>query len=59
MRPYISKKLCENCKECIDICPYEVFACKEGDVIVHAPEDCIECTSCVEMCPNKAIYMDD
>lgn len=59
VRPYISKELCVNCKECIPICPYEVFSTYDENVIVLTPQDCIECTSCVEECPQNAIYMDD
>ncbi len=60
MRPYIDKRLCTNCEECIDTCPYEVFSLNGNkDVVVLIPEDCIECTACIEQCPEKAIYMDD
>lgn len=59
MRPYISEGLCKKCKECVDTCPYEVFADLEGDVVVENAEDCIECTVCVESCPEHAISMGD
>jgi NAD-dependent dihydropyrimidine dehydrogenase PreA subunit len=60
VRPYIDKQLCDNCKGCVDTCPYEVFSFNEnGDVMVTVPEDCIECTACIDQCPKKALYMDD
>ena len=59
VRPYISKETCTECKECIDICPYDVFTDENGTVSISRPEDCIECTSCVDNCPEGAIYMDD
>jgi NAD-dependent dihydropyrimidine dehydrogenase PreA subunit len=59
MRPAISQDLCENCGECIDICPYDVFGDLEGFVSVINPEECIECTACIDTCPQKAISMDN
>lgn len=59
MRPYISEELCKKCAECVDSCPYEVFADADGEVTVKNPEDCIECTACVESCPEHAISMGD
>jgi ferredoxin len=59
VRPYISQEICNGCRECIRICPYDVFSDDNGTVSVSRPEDCIECTSCVDSCPVQAIYMDD
>jgi len=59
LRPYISSDVCDRCRECIDLCPYDVFTDDEGEVKVTNPEDCIECTTCIELCPTKAISMDD
>lgn len=59
MRPYISEERCEQCKECVDACPYEVFADLSGTIVIARPEDCIECTACIESCPHHAISMGD
>ncbi|MHB8111167.1 MAG: 4Fe-4S dicluster domain-containing protein [Syntrophorhabdaceae bacterium] len=59
MRPYISRTLCTDCGECVEICPYEVFSRDDGTVVVRVPEDCIECGSCVEHCEFNAIFFDD
>ena len=60
MKPHIEKRLCDNCGECAEICPYEVFSFDEnGDVTVVVPEDCVECTACVEQCKKKAMHMGD
>lgn len=59
MRPAISEGLCENCGECIDTCPYDVFGDLEGVVAVVNPQECIECTACIDTCPQKAISMDN
>jgi NAD-dependent dihydropyrimidine dehydrogenase PreA subunit len=59
MRPAISEDLCENCGECIDTCPYDVFGDLEGVVAVVNPQECIECTACIESCRQKAISMDN
>ncbi|HNT43800.1 MAG TPA: 4Fe-4S binding protein [Syntrophorhabdaceae bacterium] len=59
MRPYISRASCIDCRECVSICPYEVFTEKDGTVVVETPEDCVECGACVENCRQEAIYFDD
>lgn len=59
MRPHISEERCTKCGECVRICPYEVFQNQDGNVVVAAPEDCIECTACEEACPQHAVSMDD
>jgi ferredoxin len=59
MRPHISEEQCRKCRECVETCPYEVFAEREGDIVVERPEDCIECTACVDSCPEQAISMGD
>ena len=59
MRPYISGDRCEKCTECVDTCPYEVFADLFDKIVVARPEECIECTACVDACPRHAISMGD
>ncbi len=59
VRPSIIDELCENCGECIDTCPYDVFGSLEGVVAVLNPQDCIECTACIEACPRQAISMEN
>jgi len=59
VRPYIAKELCDNCKECITFCPYDVFSLDKEDVVVLNPQDCIECYTCAHECPAYAIFMDD
>jgi NAD-dependent dihydropyrimidine dehydrogenase PreA subunit len=59
MRPYIAKESCNECGECVETCPYEVFRNEAGAVVVAIPEDCIECTACVDSCPHEAISMGD
>ncbi len=56
-RILIDKKKCTGCKECIDVCPVEVFEMK-GDM--PAPikiDECMGCRSCVEVCEDDAIML--
>jgi NAD-dependent dihydropyrimidine dehydrogenase PreA subunit len=59
VRPYINQELCSLCKECIQACPYDVFAMKKDEADVSNPGDCIECFACIEACPANAITLDD
>ncbi len=53
----IDDKKCIKCKDCIEICPSDVFIYNnERDIIeVVNLNECIECCGCVEICPVDAI----
>lgn len=57
--PVIDKKKCNNCKICIDICPVNVFAEEDGEVIVKNKDACIGCRVCESQCPKGAIKVKD
>jgi NAD-dependent dihydropyrimidine dehydrogenase PreA subunit len=59
VQPAISKNICENCKECVEMCPYDVFEDDGDEVRVAHPEECIECLACVDSCRSRAISMGD
>lgn len=54
MRPIRLKK-CNNCGECVDICPVDVFKFKGKKVVTARPKECMECWACREACPQDAI----
>jgi NAD-dependent dihydropyrimidine dehydrogenase PreA subunit len=57
----IHEKACRGCRECVNICPTEVFTFDEQTLEskVTNVEDCIACLSCAYVCPANAItHMD-
>ena len=51
---------CIKCKytECVSVCPVNCF--HEGEnMLVIAPDECIDCGVCVDECPVRAIYTDE
>jgi DNA-directed RNA polymerase subunit D len=43
---------CDDCQKCVDICPKNVLASKEGMVEVKDLLACTLCMDCVEACPK-------
>lgn len=51
---------CIKCKytDCVEVCPVDCF--REGpNMLVIAPDECIDCNLCVPECPIDAIYAED
>lgn len=51
---------CIRCKytDCVDVCPVDCF--REGpNMLVIAPDECIDCGLCVPECPADAIFAED
>ncbi|MEA1963807.1 MAG: 4Fe-4S binding protein [Candidatus Aerophobetes bacterium] len=46
-----------ECRECINICPVDVFQFKQGKIITipDNEDECTLCSICEERCPPKAI----
>ena len=54
---YVVTESCIRCKhtDCVDVCPADAF--REGaNLLVIAPDDCIDCGLCVPECPVEAIF---
>jgi DNA-directed RNA polymerase subunit D len=49
----VPSKPCKDCAKCVDICPKNVYAMKEGKVEVLDLLACNLCMDCVEACPQK------
>jgi ferredoxin len=53
---YVVNENCIRCKytDCVEVCPVDCF--REGpNMLVIAPEECIDCDLCVPECPADAI----
>lgn len=50
----------EGCRECVQVCPVDIFTRIEGEpaLVVAANEDeCILCDLCVVKCPVEAVTL--
>jgi Fe-S-cluster-containing dehydrogenase component len=51
-------EFCDQCGECIAICPTEaLFRAKNGLVRIRK-KDCVGCLACVGFCPTLVMYVD-
>jgi NAD-dependent dihydropyrimidine dehydrogenase PreA subunit len=52
---------CRGCRECVDICPTDVFEFDEQkrEAKLVLIENCIACLSCAYSCPTGAISHSD
>ena len=55
IRLELDESKCVNCKMCIEVCPHEVFAVKEDQVVIADRGACMECGACDLNCPANAI----
>ena len=56
---HVVTEACIKCKytDCVDVCPVDCF--REGpNMLVIAPDECIDCAVCIPECPVNAIYAD-
>ncbi len=57
--PFVVTELCIKCKymDCVEVCPVDCFY--EGEnMLVIAPDECIDCGVCEPECPAEAIIPD-
>ncbi len=57
--PILNKEKCDNCEECMEVCPVDIFEIKNGEVVVFDCNDCLGCESCVEVCEEEAIVIEE
>lgn len=51
----IDMEKCTKCRECVEVCPEEVFQLVDGVPVHTYKEKCIECDLCINICPEDAI----
>ena len=54
--PFINRKQCEECNNCIEACPLKCITSYNGGLVIYSKE-CIQCLCCMEVCPNGAIEL--
>lgn len=50
----------EGCRECVQICPVDIFVLDERGLAVVVPDnedECILCDQCLERCPAGAVTL--
>lgn len=47
--------VCDQCGECIDVCPFDAISVSYGVVTIDT-ELCTNCGVCVDACPNGALF---
>jgi NAD-dependent dihydropyrimidine dehydrogenase PreA subunit len=52
----IDHEKCYGAKECVNVCPAEVYELNDdGKAVAENVEECIECLACDGVCPAEAI----
>jgi len=57
--PRIEEEKCNNCGECVDVCPADVLVVEGQITVVAVPQECLGCESCVSVCPTEAITVEE
>ncbi|RZN62971.1 DNA-directed RNA polymerase subunit D [Methanonatronarchaeum sp. AMET6-2] len=50
---------CDNCGDCVEICPRNVYTLEDNEIKITNPEACSLCSLCVEECHADAITVED
>jgi ferredoxin len=54
MRPYLNKKQCTDCRECIPICPVNAIKIPQRSIDANLCMP-VRCMKCIPACPENAI----
>lgn len=50
-------KVCNQCGECIEVCPIEAISRDKNGVVRISKKNCVGCFMCVGFCPELAMMM--
>ncbi len=56
MGVWVEFELCNGCRRCLKVCPYEAVAIKDDKAVIL--EHCTVCGACIEVCRQEAIKSD-
>lgn len=49
---------CTGCGRCLEVCPHEVFAVRDGKAVILDKDRCMECGACANNCAFGALRVD-
>jgi ferredoxin len=57
---HVVTEACIRCKytDCVDVCPTDAFRAGRN-MLVIAPDECIDCAVCIPECPVQAIFHEE
>jgi 2-oxoglutarate ferredoxin oxidoreductase subunit delta len=53
----LEKEWCKGCGICIEFCPKNVLALKNGKISIVDEDKCIKCGLCELRCPDYAVFL--
>ncbi|MEF8834708.1 MAG: DNA-directed RNA polymerase subunit D [Candidatus Thermoplasmatota archaeon] len=54
----IDSSECDDCEECVEVCPVDILEMEDDELIVTDVEECKLCDACVEACDQDAIEVE-
>ncbi|MFP4142826.1 MAG: DNA-directed RNA polymerase subunit D [Thermoplasmata archaeon] len=54
----IDQSECNECEECVDVCPVDILEIEDGELVVTDVEKCKLCSACEEACGRDAITVE-
>ncbi|MBS3782713.1 MAG: DNA-directed RNA polymerase subunit D [Candidatus Thermoplasmatota archaeon] len=54
----IDSERCDECEECIEVCPVDILKMEDDELIVTDVEECKLCSACEEACGKDAIKVE-
>jgi anaerobic carbon-monoxide dehydrogenase iron sulfur subunit len=51
-----SANICNQCGECINVCPVEALSRNARGIVILNEKTCVGCLSCVGFCPTQSMF---
>lgn len=54
--PKVAIHVCEQCGDCIDVCPVQAISRNKKGTVIISKKLCIGCFNCVGVCPTGTMF---